>query len=72
MNNIKETLEKMDNLIISYKSRLDANDKLLGMYQKRVQKLEEDKKSLEISSNILGIIVLVFIVLNGAQLILRL
>lgn len=72
MNNIKETLEKMDDLIISYKSRLDTNDKLLGMYQKRVQKLEEDKKSLEISSNILGIIVLVFIVLNGAQLILRL
>jgi hypothetical protein len=69
---MEETIRKMEELVSKYDLQLRNNEKLLNLKDKRINQLEEEKKSLEVSSNIIGFILLILIILNGAQLFMKL
>lgn len=69
---MEETVIKMEQLVNSYDLRIENYEKLLKLKDQRIEQLEEDKKSLEVSSNIIGFILLILIILNGAQLFMKL
>lgn len=69
---MEETVIKMEELVNSYDLQIVTYEKLLKLKDQRIEQLEEEKKSSEVSSNILGFILLVLIILDGAQLFMKL
>ena len=68
-SDMEELMEKIELLIGEYKNELNNKDRLLDLYQRRVDTLEEEIKSSTRSLNILGIGLLFFVIFNGIQLI---
>jgi hypothetical protein len=68
-SDMEELMEKIELLIADYKNELNIKDRLLDLYQKRVDTLEKEEKSLTRSFNIVGIVLLLFVIFNGIQLI---
>ena len=66
---VEELMEKMELLIGDYKKQLNNRDRLLNLYEKNTYILEKEIKSLKVYLNILGIVLLFFVLFNGIQLI---
>jgi hypothetical protein len=68
-SDMEKLMEKIELLIADYKNELNNKDRLLDLYQKRVDTLEKEEKFLTRSFNMLGIVLLLFVIFNGILLI---